>query len=206
VGAAVPRSEGPLTTAPLPPTQQVALSTRIRGGDAIAEAELAEFFAPRIFLVALSRTHDPDASRDLAQESFLAVLQSLRSGELRDPERLAAFVHGVARNIINNYFRSRMVRAKDAPLEGESAAASLGDPVEAAERSKLIDRALKSLSSVEREVLVLTLVEGFTPAEISARLGLDPAAVRTHKSRGLRKVTERVNRLSQKGHSRHYSA
>ena len=55
--------------------------------------------------MALARTRDADLARDLTQESLIAVLLAARKGQIRDLERVAGFVCGVARNIINNHRR-----------------------------------------------------------------------------------------------------
>jgi DNA-directed RNA polymerase specialized sigma24 family protein len=83
------------------------LVERIAAGEPAAEAELAERFDRRVRAMMAVRTRDRDAAQDLAQETLIAVLGALRQGQLREAERLPAFVHGTARNVLNNYFRRR---------------------------------------------------------------------------------------------------
>ena len=73
------------------------------------------------------RTRDREFARDLAQDVLMHVLTALRDGQLRDQERLAAFVYGTARNVMNNYLRTGRQRRTE-PLDPEFAAVT-ADPV-----------------------------------------------------------------------------
>jgi RNA polymerase sigma-70 factor (ECF subfamily) len=124
----------------------------------------------------------------------MAVLVELRAGRLREPERLAAFVHGVARNIINNAQRRDRERPPVVPLDPDVLIELPPDDDEREKRA-LAERAIATLSDADRKVLSLTLVENLKPGEIAARLGIGVEAVRARKSRALRKVTEEIQRL-----------
>jgi DNA-directed RNA polymerase specialized sigma24 family protein len=58
-------------------------------------------------------------------------------------------------------------------------------------------RALSALGPADREVLLLTLVEGLKPGEIAVKTGLSPDVVRTRKSRALRRILELIEGQSQ---------
>ena len=180
----------------LTPQQQRALAERVGSRDPAAEEEFVRLFAPRIGLMARVRLGDPEAARDLTQDVLLAVVRALRDGQLRETDRLTAFVFGIARNHINNYRRSlARVPAQD-PLDEEMLAVHTTDLLQDAERSTLMRRAMSALDATSRTILVLTLVEGLKPGEIADRLGLTPEVVRTRKSRALRQVAKRVKKLS----------
>jgi RNA polymerase sigma factor (sigma-70 family) len=172
------------------------VAQRIGEGDQTAEEELVRQFGERVRVFAAVRTHDRETSHDLGQEIMLAALTALRLGQLREPERLAAFVYGIARNVVNNYLRSGRARPAE-PLEAEVAAPSRdpADDIETARRQQLLRGALARLSRTDRGILLLTLVDGLKPGEIAYRLGLSAEIVRVRKSRALKKVVDRVNEL-----------
>ena len=177
--------------------QQAALVARLRAGDVDGETELAALFAGRLRLMIGTRIGDREAARDLAQEALIACIVALRAGQLRDPERLAAFVHGVGRNIANNYLRKRQMAPPEVDLD--PAHASVESAATLFERHQdlaIANQALGALGANEREVLTLTLVEGLKPGEIARRLKLRVDVVRTRKSRALKKVVAEVERLS----------
>jgi RNA polymerase sigma factor (sigma-70 family) len=182
----------------LTPEQQNTLVERIRRQDPSAEEELVHLFSARVTFLVLARTRDREAARDLTQDVMLAVVLALRNGRLREAERLAAFVYGTARNVINNYLRMRGRQPKEDPIGDGLHLATMPDPIEHTERAALVQRALGALDATDRKILLLTLVEGLKPGEIAVRLGLNAAAVRTRKSRALKKAIERVKRLLRK--------
>jgi RNA polymerase sigma-70 factor, ECF subfamily len=179
----------------LTPQQQGILAERIRSGEASAEEELDRLFRSKVLFLALARTHDRETARDLTQDVMLAVVLALRDGHLREAERLAAFVYGTARNLINNYLRVRSRVPREHPIDGMELA-SAPESLDHTERGTLVRRALGALDSTDRKILLLTLVEGLKPGEIAVRLSLTSEVVRTRKSRALRKVTQHVKRLS----------
>jgi RNA polymerase sigma-70 factor (ECF subfamily) len=189
------------------PPDLAALATRVASGDQAAEKTLIEHVAPRIRAMALARTRDVDLARDLTQESLIAVLLAARKGQIRDLDRVAAFVCGVARNVINNH-RRKTFKLQESPLEDELLHSGLPaliaeDDHEEAERKRLMTRALSALGPSDRQVLLLTLVQGLKPGEIAAKTGLSPDVVRTRKSRALKRVLETLENQSQNSVARH---
>jgi RNA polymerase sigma-70 factor (ECF subfamily) len=170
------------------------LVERIAAGDAAAESELAVRFDGRLRAMMSVRTRDREAARDLAQEALIAVLGALRKGQLREPERLAAFVHGTARNVLNSYFRQRQGRPAAVELTPETAWFVPADEVESEQRTRALRDGLGRLDRDDRAVLLMTLVEGLKPGEIARRLSLSAEVVRTRKSRALKRLTEHVRR------------
>jgi len=165
-----------------------ALLARIANGDAEAETSLVQQFGPRILAMVLARTRDRELARDLAQDALIAVLRAARAGQVRDPERLSAFVHGVARNVVSNYLRGNRRRAEDQLVDDVPATVSFEDHFDDRERQALLQQALASLGDADRRILEWTLVEGLTPGDIAGRLGVPADVVRTRKSRALKRV------------------
>lgn len=143
-----------------------------------------------------SRIRDPETARDLTQEALVAALTALRRGDLREPSRLAAFVYGLGRNIANNHLRRVHARPVEVPLEADVMPAPDADESEETERREIATGALDALSPSDRQVLTLTLVEGLGPGEIAGKLGESAQAIRTRKSRALKRVIAEVQRLS----------
>jgi RNA polymerase sigma-70 factor (ECF subfamily) len=180
------------------PVVEDSLADRIRAGDKEAEGELAERFRRRVFVMAFAKTRDPEASEDLAHEVILAVIQNLREGRLVNGEKLDAYIHGTARNLINNHFRVR-ARARFGAMPADPKSEQR-DPEQVAadrERLALIRQALRELKPQDREILRWTLVEGLKPAEIADRTGLSSEVVRKRKSRACQKLQNVIQDTSQ---------
>ena len=177
---------------------ETSLAERIRGGDRSAEEELARLYHQKVFVMVLARAQDRELARELAQEVMLIALRGLREGKLRHQERLAAFVRGIARNLVNNHLRARSTELRPRPDRSESLAASPDEGFEQAERLRLVRGALERLKPEDRMILLLTLNDGLKPREIAERLGLEPGLVRKRKSRAIERARKILAKESRK--------
>jgi RNA polymerase sigma-70 factor, ECF subfamily len=84
---------------------RVDLVNLIRAGNRQAEAELVERYSRGVKIIILREVRDAAVAEDLYQEAFRIVLEKIRHGDVREPERLSGFVCSVARNLVINYFR-----------------------------------------------------------------------------------------------------
>lgn len=171
---------------------------RIGAGDRLAEEEFCKTYQRGVLLIATARTRDREAARDLTQEILMAALRALREGQIHDPEKLGAFVNGTARNLVNNYLRSKARRGES---DLESVPEPSTDPVEnleSADRRRRISRELERFGPTDQQILFLTLVDGHSLLEVAKRLDLSHDAVRARRSRMIRKITKKFARLSQK--------
>lgn len=192
-----------MSSLPLSLEEQAALVARLTVGDPDAEHQLVLLFRRRVQVMLEIRIRDREAARDLTQETMLAAVSALRDARLREPDRLAAFVYGIARNVANNYVRRRQGEPVAAQLENEMLVADAEQEMLDRAQRALASRALESLAKDDRDVLTLTLVDGLKPGEIATRLGLGVDVVRTRKSRALKRIIAEIERLSRTGADRH---
>jgi RNA polymerase sigma factor (sigma-70 family) len=180
------------------------LADRIRHGDPAAEAEFVERYYRRVLVMAQVRTGDRQVALDLAQEAMIGVLQALREGRVNSHQHVAGYVHGTARNLINNHFRGRgQARTEGVVLDGESTQRDPEQLTAERERLELVERALDQLRPDDRQILRMTLVDGLKPGEIADRLGLASEVVRKRKSRAvfrLQKALEQRSRFQRQNH------
>lgn len=172
-----------------------ALPQRILAGDRSAEDELVSAYRRGVFVIAVARTRDREAALDLTQEILIAVLKALRHGQLRESAKLAAFIQGTARNLINNYLRTK-VRHAEVELNDDHYGPDPVEELESLERRRLVQRELESFSAIDRKILLLSLVDGHSLAEVAQKLHLSHVAVRARKSRAVRKITSKFASLS----------
>jgi RNA polymerase sigma-70 factor (ECF subfamily) len=170
------------------------LVARIREGDADAETEMVRQFSQRIFVMSFVRTHDREMARELVQDVLMSIIGSLRKGQLEDVDKLPAFVHGTARNLINNRLRLENQRPRLEPLPDDFSQAHMMEQIEEGERLRLVHQALEDLADSDRQILWMTLVEGRKPGEIASTMGLTAEVVRTRKVRATKKVAEAVQK------------
>jgi RNA polymerase sigma factor (sigma-70 family) len=117
---------------------------------------------------------------------------------MHEADRLAAFVHGTARNLANNFLRTRSQRPDSEPVTPELQLTQSADDFERSERIGLVRRALERLDVTDKKILLATLVEDLKPGEIARQIGLTAEVVRQRKSRAVKKVVELIKTWSQK--------
>lgn len=167
-----------------------ALCRRLVLGDADAEREFVERFSGRVMAMAVARTRDVEAARELVDDVLMAVLNALHRDRVRDTDRLGAFVHGTAVNLINSHLRSRSRHPSPGPLPDDLAGPDSAERHETAADLRVLHRCVMELPKLDRTILTLVLVEGLDHVTIAARIGLAPDAVRQRKARALRKLKE----------------
>jgi len=153
-------------------------------------ADVAEEHMDDVYRYLLYMTGNPHLAEDLAAETFERALRRWRRF---DPRRGAArtWLCQLARGTALDHFRAERRRMR----REDSYAAETPDqdePVFGEGLSPELDRAVRSLSAAEREVVVLRVVlelDGETTAKV---LGIRPTAVSTRLSRALQKLEERM--------------
>ncbi len=154
-------------------------------------------------IMALRALGDSDAAEEAVQETLVRALEALRDGRPRDPEKLGAFVRGIARHVIADTHRARH---RSSPLEAAPPTAlgtDQNDPLKAlisAEERDSVRLALAQLSAGDREILRLSFFEGLTPVEIAERLGEPALRIRKRKSRALGRLRRAFRRRTATGH------
>ena len=83
------------------------LVDRIRKGDGKAETELWNRYNVGLLYLLKRRTNDPELAQDLRQETFRIALVKLRASGLDDSEKLAAYLRGIAVNLVSGDWRKR---------------------------------------------------------------------------------------------------
>lgn len=93
------------------------LVRRILSGEATAEGELVESYGRAVRMVLKQMLRGSPEAEDLFQDTFRLVLEKIRAGELREPDRLPRFITRIARNLAINHFRVAARRRTDSDSE-----------------------------------------------------------------------------------------
>jgi RNA polymerase sigma factor (sigma-70 family) len=165
------------------------LAARIRAGDPTAETELVLRYESGLTLMLRRRVKDSTVAEDLCQEVFRIALPSLREGGLREGEKLAGYLWGIARHVAS---RHRRVAQRNHDLAQRDV---LPDPtpgpehqVIAAERARLIHHALAGLAPRDREVLTAFYIAESSKETICKSTGLTPSQFDVIKWRALKRL------------------
>jgi RNA polymerase sigma factor (sigma-70 family) len=171
------------------------LLARARGGDREALDQLVRDYEPRLRLVArvlLGPALRPYLdSVDLVQSVHRSLLLGLRDQKfsLETPENLLALALTLVRRKVARHWRrlqrqQRLSTESPADLAGVLTAwtSPQDDPARAAQFRDQVAQLCQNLSDAERRLLELRL-QGYSPAESAAELGLSPVAFRVRLTR-----------------------
>ena len=160
---------------------------RIRRGDPSGMEELYQVFSKgvRFFLYRQLGPRDLD---DKVHDVFLIVAQSIRKGDLREPERLMGYVRTVVRRQVAAHIEDVVQeRRNQTDLEGTLV---LSDHKPNPERGaiehqneELAMRVLNSIGKRDREVLIRFYLDEQTPGQICQAMKLTETQFRLIKSR-----------------------
>jgi RNA polymerase sigma-70 factor, ECF subfamily len=178
-------------------TPEIALARRIMATspsrDLAAEEQFCRRFAPRIRLFGLKRLRSEAAAADLVQDVLILVLDKLRSGDVREPNQIASFVFGAARQLVIDSRRSgdRRTRLLDTFAQDLEPAAESTTHAFDTDRLKVC---LQLLAERERAVLVMTFYNDCPADELGTQLGLSPGNVRVIRHRGIERLRDCLQR------------
>ncbi|HTS74995.1 MAG TPA: sigma-70 family RNA polymerase sigma factor [Bryobacteraceae bacterium] len=179
------------------------LVDRIRSGETDGMEELYVLFSKGIRFY-LCRQLGPQEFDDKVHDTFVLVVQAIRRGELRDPQRLMGFVRTIVRRQVAAHI-DHVVHIRKDHLDLESSARiadPAGNPEDAAifrQRIELIRRVLSELSERDREILTRFYLREQAQEQICLEMDLSETQFRLLKSRakarfghlGRKKLTHR---------------
>ena len=175
------------------PTDDAELARRIAAAaprfDHPAERELCRRFAPRIRRYGLVHLRDPDAASDLMQQVLMMTIEKLRSGALREADRLASFIFGTCRQVVADGRRTDWRREQ---LLQEFGADLLIADIAIAPRldQDRLARCLEALPERERSVLIMTFHEDKDADEVGRMLQVSAGNVRVIRHRALGRMRD----------------
>lgn len=181
-----------LGTTPLgSPAAEQALIEAARAGDRRALDQLVRRHQPRLAAICRRMCSDVEEAAEVLQDTLLGIAANI--SRFRGDSSLLTWAYTIART-----HRSRRRRGRGRSVEtkvehlrvrvdlDEELASDLLEPFTRVADDELraaIGVALRELSVLDREVLVLRYVEGCSSAEVATRLRLSVAAVKTRLHR-----------------------
>ncbi|MCL5746346.1 MAG: sigma-70 family RNA polymerase sigma factor [Acidobacteria bacterium] len=136
----------------------------------------------------LCRQLGPQELDDRVHDTFLIVVQAIRRGELRDPERLMGFVRTIVRRQVAAHIDNAVQSRKEqADLQcGSGITDDRENPEERAiarQRLEIMQKVLGSISERDREILTRFYLLGQSQEQICKEMKLTETQFRLLKSR-----------------------
>ena len=189
------------------PSTAADLVARIQIGDMDAEQELVERYQRPIRALLRQRLKQQADVEDFVQDTLSLALSKVRSGQVREPDKLGSFLMSMARNLVTEHFRRLQRRrteadsdrvaeqpAKSPELQAESEARLLAE-----ERAQLVRRMLLELDTTrDRDILTRFYLHEEEKDSICDDLGLSSL----HFNRVLHRARQRYKKAFEDHHQR----
>jgi RNA polymerase sigma-70 factor (ECF subfamily) len=178
--------------------QWASVVERIQRGDASGASDLYHTLS-RSARIKLNCVVDAHSVDDGVHDVLVAVLEAIRRGAIREPERLMGFVRTVMRRRMAAQIRGNMAqRRRLAPIDPLELPAPSEQSPEAAtvrrERLELIRKMLKKLCERDRELLIRFYLYEQNQEDICRQMGLTATQFRLYKSRAIARCSTLANR------------
>lgn len=191
------------------PATRASLLVRLRDvGDADAWREFVRLYAPIIYGFARKRgLQDADAA-DLMQEVLRSVATAAQRLEY-DPSRgtFRGWLFTVTRNKVFNFLESngrRVIGSGDARVQehleqhadaGGTLATDWEADYQRTTAAQAMERVKKEFQPATWQAFLHTAIEGQTPAQVAARVGLSVGAVYVAKSRVIARLRQEIETM-----------
>lgn len=147
-------------------------------------------YAQAIFRHCALRLRDRERGKELMQDTFVRVWESIQKGT--EIENFRAFLYKVANNLIIDAVRRGKLRSEDSLEEMEEEKGfELPDkeagPARKTEWALAMD-AVGKLAEPYKTAVMLRYIDGLPPSEIAELLGESPNVVSVHIHRGLKEL------------------
>lgn len=166
---------------PVTPTREddAALAVRASGGDVAAFGQLYDRHVDAVYRYVYYRVRDDAEAEDLTSDVFMRALKAMPRYEPR--QAFLAWLYRIARNAVIDRARrgSRQVAFEDA-IAHPSPEHIVEPDVELLARSDsdTLRTALRTLTPLQQEVIVLRFLEGYSTQEIARIVGKREGTVR----------------------------
>lgn len=146
----------------------------------------------RIYALCLRMVSDPDRAEELMQDAFVRAWNTIRS--FQHKSAFGTWLHRLSVNVVLSDMRAEKRRSSRELLSGDL------DQFKREVRGALpetrmdLERAIATLPSGAKEVLVLHDIEGYRYREIAELIGVAEGTVKSQLSRARRLVREALER------------
>ncbi len=170
---------------------------RLRRGDLNALSELIARYQNRLYRYLLRMVRQPAEAEDLFQQTWLKVVEKVRSFDMT--RNFDAWLFTLARNLAIDHVRRIRPESLDEPLTDEGNCETVADrlpskdhtPLDhalAMERRTQIDDAMAPLPMIYREALTLRFEDGMKVEEIAQVTGVPVSTVKSRLRRSLEQL------------------
>ena len=161
------------------------LIERSKNGDCSAFSELYSQYATEIYRFALYMTGNKEDAEDAVQESLLSAWKGIHS--LKEDSLFKAWFFKILSNKCKTLLMKKNKMPDTLPVEEYEFLVDYEEEGNLISSSELKD-ALSTLTPPDAQIILLSIIGGFTSYELGVIYNMTPGAVRTRQKRALEKL------------------
>jgi len=142
-----------------------------------------ELFSDNIFRFALKSVHDINTANDVVQDTYMRLWQHVHDVDF---DRVKSYLFRIAHNLMIDYFRKNK-RNADFELVNENTYSFVSEYSDIKEQ---LDKAINTLSQIQKTVVMLRDYEGYSYDEIGEITGLTNSQVKVYIYRARKKLKD----------------
>lgn len=150
-------------------------------GDKQAFLRLYQEYKDRLYRYAWYRIGNSEDAMDAVSDTVLSAFEQIKS--LKKPAAFSSWLFAIHRASCNKYIKAVIKRREEQDLDDLELAVESDNDL-----SLELKEALSKLDEQEREIVLLSVVAGFTSSEIANATGYTAGSVRSKQSRALAKM------------------
>lgn len=158
--------------------------------------ELFNYYYPRLYNFSKSFLKIEDRIDDILQEVFVKIWQNRK--KLSSSATFNSFIFTITRNLLLNelrgYLNSEKVKEE---IEKHSIAQEYSsmEQIEYADLKEKVDKIISNLPERQREIFILSRIEGLSHKEIAEKLGIKTKTVEFHITKSVRYLKDKLSEL-----------
>ncbi|MCA9385720.1 RNA polymerase sigma factor [Candidatus Dojkabacteria bacterium] len=168
------------------------LITAAQNGDTVAMEKLYSATFNSLFKYIRFKVPSAEIAEDIVSEAYTRAFEKINSFKKRSSFK--TFVYAIAKNLLIDFYRER----KPLPLE-EQIVAIADDKSRglSREQSELLAKSLKEMSALEREIVELRYMYGFSVRETAQAVGKSISNVKVISHRVIKNSRRKLDKYEQ---------
>lgn len=153
---------------------------KAKNGDKNAFCQLYMAYNDKLYRYAFYKLGNPDDAKDAVSECIAQAYESIKS--LKNNDAFSSWIFKIMYRSCCKIIKSQAQAKQNDDIESSNASYEMD--IESVD----LKSALSRLSQEEQDIILLSIVAGYTSKEISKLIGIKPATIRSKQARALEKM------------------
>jgi len=173
--------------------QDIEVINAIRSGETDRYRELVDRYKDYVFTITLRILPDPNDAEEASQDTFMKAFKNLHRFE--EKSKFTTWLYRIAFNTAISYTRKRRISTTDIDGIKISKFEASSDSLEAEDRSRHIEQAMKNLLPMDALLLTLYYLKEMSTDEISKITNLKNSAIKVKLFRARKRMAQELQTI-----------